>query len=122
MALAMKIKDGKFDRIPPRYSEELHRVIGWMLTLDQKGRATIDDLINLPLVSLRLREKRFEEKQQFHYSLLKKKELEIGKREDKLNKREKVILEKQNFLKDKEAELLEKERKIQEMIDILKQE
>ena len=63
MALAIKIKEGKFDRVPPRYSEELHRVICWMLCLDQKNRASIDDLINLPLVSVRPREKRFEEKQ-----------------------------------------------------------
>jgi len=42
-------------------------VINWMLTLEQRKRATIDDLINLPLVSVRLREKRFEEKQQFHF-------------------------------------------------------
>lgn len=62
MALAMKIKEGKFDRIPARYSEELHRVILWMLCLEQDRRASIDDLINLPLVNVRLREKRFEEK------------------------------------------------------------
>ncbi len=88
-----------------------------MLTLDQKRRATIDDLINLPLVSLRLREKRFEEKQQFHYSLLKKKEQEISKREDKLSKRDKIINEKEQFLKDKEIELIEKERNINEMME-----
>jgi hypothetical protein len=98
MALAMKIKDGKFDRIPPRYSEELHRVVCWMLSLEQKRRATIDDLINLPLVSVRLREKRFEEKQQFHYQLLKKKEQEIVKREDKITKKEKHISDKEKFL------------------------
>lgn len=62
MALAIKIKDGKFDRIPSKYSEELQRVIVWMLCLEQIKRASIDDLINLPLVSIRLREKRFEEK------------------------------------------------------------
>lgn len=67
MALAMKIKEGKFERIPTRYSEELHRVICWMLNLQQGQRASIDDLINLPLVNVRLREKRFEEKQQYHY-------------------------------------------------------
>lgn len=122
MALALKIKDGKFDRIPSRYSEELHRVICWMLTLDQKRRATIDDLINLPLVSLRLREKRFEEKQQFHYSLLKKKEQEISKREEKLSKRDKMVSEKELFLKEKEVELIEKERKINDMMEELKRE
>ena len=89
MALAIKIKEGKFERIPMRYSEELQRVISWMLTLDQRYRARIEDLTNLPLVSIRLREKKFEEKQQFHFQLLKKKELEISKRDDKINKREK---------------------------------
>lgn len=62
MALALKIKEGKFDRIPSKYSEELHRVICWMLNLQQNKRASIDDLINLPFVNVRLREKRFEEK------------------------------------------------------------
>jgi hypothetical protein len=56
MALALKIKEGHFDRIPQRYSDELQRVINWMLTLDQTKRANIDDLISLPLVSIRLRE------------------------------------------------------------------
>lgn len=114
MALAMKIKEGKFERIPPRYSEELHRVICWMLCLEQKRRATIDDLINLPLVSVRLREKRFEEKQQFHYQLLKKKEQEIVKREEKIAKREKIVAEKEKFLRDKEQELIERERKLKQ--------
>lgn len=31
LSLAMKIKAGKFDRIPDRYSEDLWRVIEWML-------------------------------------------------------------------------------------------
>jgi hypothetical protein len=34
-----------------------------MLSLEQKKRASIDDLISIPLISIRLREKRFEEKQ-----------------------------------------------------------
>lgn len=31
LALALKIKDGVFSRIPEQYSEELMRVITWML-------------------------------------------------------------------------------------------
>ena len=34
LSLAMKIKNGKFERIPNRYSEELHRVVSWMLCQD----------------------------------------------------------------------------------------
>lgn len=86
-----------------------------MLTLDQTRRATIDDLINLPLVSFRLREKRFEEKQQFHFQHLKKKELEITKREEKLTKKEKMLFEKEKYLIAKEADLADKERKLMEM-------
>jgi hypothetical protein len=112
MALAMKIKEGKFERIPARYSEELQRVISWMLTLEQEKRANIDDLIHLPLVSVRLREKKFEEKQQFHYQLLKKKELEISQREEKLGKKEKAIIEKDKGLRELDATLRERESKL----------
>lgn len=34
IALAVKIKSGKIDRIPSRYSEELWRVIQQMITVD----------------------------------------------------------------------------------------
>jgi hypothetical protein len=44
----MKIKNGKFDRIPERYSEELWRVIQWMLQKNTEKRPNVDDLINLP--------------------------------------------------------------------------
>ena len=115
MALAIKIKDGKFERIPNRYSEELQRVIGWMLTLEQSKRATIDDLINLPLVSVRLREKRFEEKQAFHFQLLKKKELEISKREEKLSKREKQVEESESEIKKKWADVLSKQQRLEQL-------
>ena len=96
-----------------RYSEELQRVICWMLTLDQRRRATIDDLINLPLVSMRLREKRFEEKQQFHFQLLKKKEMEIAKREEKLAKRERVLVDKEASLQRRELEVAQREKRSQ---------
>ena len=31
LSLALKIKEGNFKRVPSRYSEELQRVIRWML-------------------------------------------------------------------------------------------
>ena len=60
MALALKIKEGRYERIPARYSEELQRVISWMLCLQQAKRADIDDLIAHPLVAMRENERRFE--------------------------------------------------------------
>jgi NIMA (never in mitosis gene a)-related kinase len=57
LALALKIKDGKFKRIPDRYSDEMMRVVNWMLKLDSKERPNVEDLLNLPHVSIRLRER-----------------------------------------------------------------
>ena len=57
LALALKIKDGNFTRIPEQYSEELMRVIRWMLKPESKDRPNVEDLLNLPNVSVRLRER-----------------------------------------------------------------
>lgn len=50
LSLAMKIKAGKYDRIPSNYSEELWQTIQWMLSLSQDTRASVDDLIKIPKV------------------------------------------------------------------------
>ena len=57
LALALKIKTGKFDRIPEAYSDELQWVIQWMLIQDMEKRASIDQLIKLPQISSRLHQK-----------------------------------------------------------------
>lgn len=44
LALAMKIKEGKFARIPERYSDELWRVIRCMLQQSPKNRPDIVEL------------------------------------------------------------------------------
>ena len=50
LALALKIKEGHFDRIPAHFSDELWRVIKLMLNQDQQRRASIDDLVRHPKV------------------------------------------------------------------------
>lgn len=57
LSLALKIRDGVFERVPEEYSEELMRVIRWMLKPEQKSRPNVEDLLNLPNVSIRLRER-----------------------------------------------------------------
>lgn len=51
--LAMKIKNGKFDRIPDRYSEELWSVIQMMLQLNSETRPSVDELLKIPQVAQR---------------------------------------------------------------------
>lgn len=87
LSLAEKIKNGKFDRLPSKYSEELQRVVAWMLRVNPEERPTVDDLLNVPQISLRLREKRLKE----NYNALKKKEEELKKKEQDLIDKEKQI-------------------------------
>lgn len=49
--LAMKIKNGKYDRIPDRYSDELWAVIQTMLQLNSESRPSVDELLKLPSVA-----------------------------------------------------------------------
>ena len=61
MELAMKIKSGNVKRINKNYSEELWRVITWMLNIDYNLRPSSEQLLNIPEISVRLREKRIKE-------------------------------------------------------------
>jgi serine/threonine protein kinase len=47
LALAMKIKSGKLERVPSKYSDELWRVIQWTLSIDQTKRPNVEDLLNV---------------------------------------------------------------------------
>jgi hypothetical protein len=75
--LALKIKKGEFSRLPSRYSEELMRVIKWMLKVDPKQRPNVEDLLNLPHVSMKLRERALKK----NISHMKKTEEEVKKKE-----------------------------------------
>jgi NIMA (never in mitosis gene a)-related kinase len=77
LSLALKIKQGSFKRLPSRYSDELNRAIKWMLKVEPKERPNVEDLLNLPHVSMRLREKALK-KNMVH---MKKKEEEVKKKE-----------------------------------------
>jgi NIMA (never in mitosis gene a)-related kinase 2 len=103
-ALGVKVRAGKFERLPSRYSEELQRVVIWMINVDPSLRPSVDDLLNLPQVSLRLREKKLRESQ----LALKQKEEELKKREEEI-----VAIEEANKLK--RGELLERENKLKEI-------
>jgi NIMA (never in mitosis gene a)-related kinase len=80
LSLALKIKEGNFQRIPSRYSEELMRVIKWMLKVEPTDRPNVEDLLNLPHVSMRLRERALKRNLQH----MKRKEEEVIKKEKKL--------------------------------------
>lgn len=116
--LAMRIKSGKVEKINMRYSEELWRVISWMLNVNPENRPSVEDLLNVPQVCLRLREKRIKEnlaKIKLYEENLKRKEEELANKEKAMELREKEIESKEKELKDKEELLIEKEKSISEL-------
>mmetsp|Transcript_10744 Transcript_10744/g.20985 ORF Transcript_10744/g.20985 Transcript_10744/m.20985 type:complete len:308 (+) Transcript_10744:2518-3441(+) len=76
IALATKIRAGLFERVPSRYSEELQNLIKWMLSVESLRRPSVDDLLQLPQLSLRWQEK-----------VLRDQHLELKQREDALELR-----------------------------------
>ena len=68
--LAMKIKQGKLERIPKIYSEELMMFIRAMLEQKPDNRPNTEQCLSHEYISIRLQEK----KQQDKYVLLKRKE------------------------------------------------
>lgn len=115
MALAKKINEGKYNRLPAIYSEELWRVINLMMNSDQEKRPSVQDLVNFPQVSLRLREKRMKD----HYSKLKKREEELKKKETKYLEQENEILNLKEKLKLKDQEIQDKDKIIEELMEKL---
>ena len=104
MNLALKIKKGEFKRISNRYSEELMRTIKWMLKVDPKHRPNVEDLLNLPHISMKLRER-----------ALKKNMTHLKKKEDDVRQKENQLRECEEELKRREMELEERERQVDEL-------
>lgn len=110
VSLALKIKDGKYNRLPKIYSEELWRVINLMLAPEKEKRPAVEDLLNIPQISLRLREKRVKE----FYSKIKKREEDMKAKELKFVELEAQILKQAEELKTKDKQLEEKDKLLKE--------
>lgn len=76
LALAEKIISGEIERIPERYSEDLHEVIQQMLRVDPANRPTVEELIKIPKIKLRINER----KMRNDYAKLKYRESKIIKK------------------------------------------
>lgn len=114
LSLAIKIKAGKFDRLPQRYSEDLQKVIQVMLNMDPRGRPSADDLLKIPQLAMRVQERKLREKlgqvKQIEEEI-KKKEEELKTLENSLTLREKKLsqLETKRCESDKQVSCHEKE-------------
>lgn len=99
--LAHKINLGHVERIPLRYSEELQRVVSWMLAIDYTRRPNVNEILNLPQILLRVKEKEVRDDTQ------RIKDLEI-----KLKEREEKAKNEKEELARREEEICKREKKV----------
>ena len=114
--LARKIKSGKIDAIPDFYSNKLNEVINLLMNLDPEKRPNIRQIINIPEISIRIKEKKIKEnlkKLKKMESILKLKEMNNKEKEEELiikekylNEREKNLNQREEYIKRKEEEFI----------------
>ncbi|NWU45051.1 NEK2 kinase, partial [Hylia prasina] len=116
--LAEKIREGRFRRIPYRYSDELNDLLKEMLNVKDYCRPSVEDILQHPLIEDVVTE---EQKQNFErrglrpwvperlqYSDVAVNELK--RKEQQLQEREQAIKEREQRLEQRERELCVRER------------
>jgi len=108
LSLAMKIRAGKFDRLPKRYSEELQKLIEIMLSANPEKRPSAEALLKFPLLDMRVKEKKLRDK----LTQVKQIEEDIRKKEEDLKKLEINLKQREKELSQIENRIIESEKNI----------
>ena len=108
LSLALKIKSGKIEKLPDKYSENLCKLIFWMMNVEPEKRPNIKDIIAIPEVNLRIKERKIKE----GYQRLKKYESELKIKEENLMENEKKLKMKEKFLDEREKNIIQRENYI----------
>ncbi|XP_004578724.2 serine/threonine-protein kinase Nek2 [Ochotona princeps] len=116
--LAGKIREGKFRRIPYRYSDELNDIITRMLNLKDYQRPSVEEILESPLITdlvaeeqrrtLEKRRRRLGEPEKVQDSSPVFSELKL--KEVQLQERERALKAREEQLEQKERELCVRER------------
>ncbi|NXU34632.1 NEK2 kinase, partial [Drymodes brunneopygia] len=116
--LVEKIREGKFRRIPYRYSDELNDLIKEMLNVKDYCRPSVEDILQHPLIQDLVTEEQkcnFDrrglrpwEPERLHYADVSVNELK--RKEQQLQEREQAIKEREQRLEQRERELCVRER------------
>lgn len=81
-----------------RYSEDLENVISWMIQKEPEKRPTVNDLLDIPKIQLRMRERQMRE----DYATLKLKEQTVHQKYDDLKLKEKELANQEKALLKRE--------------------
>ena len=111
LSLALKIKAGRIAALTT-VSSELASLVTSCLLVDPVRRPNIDNLLNSPSLSTRLKEKKLSN----HYHELKKKEEELSDREASIREREHQLTIRERIIEEREYAILVKEREKNEFM------
>ena len=114
LALAGKIINSEVDRIPLRYSEDLNNVVTWMLNKDPTKRPSVEELMKIQKIQLRMNERKMKE----DYDTLKRREEDVQSKYKKLKQKEKALLEREEKLNQREERARAMKKKLPEAIQI----
>ncbi|NXJ11959.1 NEK2 kinase, partial [Odontophorus gujanensis] len=116
--LAEKIREGKFKRIPYRYSEQLNELLKQMLNLKDYCRPSVEDILQHPLIADLVAEeqrknpdkrgRRSGEPERVQHLDAPVNELKL--KEQQLQEREQAIKDREQRLEQRERELCVRER------------
>ncbi|XP_035666927.1 serine/threonine-protein kinase Nek2-like isoform X1 [Branchiostoma floridae] len=114
--LAVRVREGKYRRVPYQYSDELNSVIGSMLNITDDRRPDIETLLQTPQLASRLRE--YNGKNDKAEAPRRRSREDVGDRrrsrekEDLLKQREDALVARERSLEDKEKEVEAREKNL----------
>ena len=118
LSLALKIKSGKIEKINCRYSNFLNKLILWLININPNNRPFTWDLLNLPEINFRVKEKKFKD----NYIKMKKFEESLKEREEKIIQKENELNLKEKYLNEKEENIKAREKRVNEREEFIKKE
>ncbi|XP_009991218.1 PREDICTED: serine/threonine-protein kinase Nek2 [Tauraco erythrolophus] len=116
--LAEKIREGKFRRIPYRYSEPLNELLKEMLNVKDYCRPSVEDILQHPLIADLVTEEQRQNSDKRGQRSWEPERLqhsdaavnELKRKEQQLQEREQAIKEREQRLEQRERELCVRER------------
>uniref|UniRef100_A0A8C8BFC5 Serine/threonine-protein kinase Nek2 n=1 Tax=Otus sunia TaxID=257818 RepID=A0A8C8BFC5_9STRI len=116
--LAEKIREGKFRRIPYRYSEQLNELLKEMLNVKDYCRPSVEDILQHPLIADLVTEEQRQNSDKKGWRSWEPERLqhsdaavsELKRKEQQLQEREQAIKEREQLLEQRERELCVRER------------
>ncbi|KFW96270.1 Serine/threonine-protein kinase Nek2, partial [Phalacrocorax carbo] len=116
--LAEKIREGKFRRIPYRYSEQLNELLKEMLNVKDYCRPSVEDILQHPLIADLVTEEQRQNSDKRGQKSWEPERLqhsdaavnELKRKEQQLQEREQAIKEREQRLEQRERELCVRER------------